>query len=173
VSEVVVRTASADATRALGRRLGPLLRAGDIVALTGDLGAGKTVLAQGIADGAGASGYKASPTFTFIREYPGPVRVYHVDLYRLDHPRELDDLGLEEILDGLGIVIIEWAEKMRHLLPEDHLGVTIRFLDAADAREIRFDPVGARYARIVKEMTRAHAEQTEARKRGSAKTERT
>jgi tRNA threonylcarbamoyladenosine biosynthesis protein TsaE len=114
------------------------------VALTGDLGAGKTVLAQGIADGAGASGYRASPTFTFIREYPGPVRVYHVDLYRLDHPRELEDLGLEEILDGLGIVIIEWAEKMRHLLPEDHLWVTIEFGSHVDERVLRFATRGRR-----------------------------
>ncbi len=96
-------------TEALGRRLGELLRSRDVVALSGDLGAGKTVLARGIAAGVGASGYIASPTFTFIREYHGPLTVYHVDLYRIERPAQLDDLGLDEILDSEGVVVMEWA----------------------------------------------------------------
>jgi len=139
----------------LGRRLGALLAAGDVVALSGDLGAGKTVLARGIAAGIGAGGYVASPTFTLIREYRGPLRVYHVDLYRLDRPRQLDDLGLDEILDGTGVVIIEWAEKAAKLLPPDYLWITIRFADGADARELVLTPVGARYARIVEKLRAA------------------
>lgn len=143
-----VQTASPAETEDLGRRLGALLRPGDVVALSGDLGAGKTVLARGLAAGAGATGYVASPTFTLIREYRGPSRVYHVDLYRLDRPGQLDDLGLDEILDGSGIVVIEWAEKALPLLPSEHLWVTIRFVDGDQARRLEFLPKGARYAEI-------------------------
>src|SRR5205807_2565381 len=87
-------TSSPEQTEALGRRLGQLLQAGDIVALSGDLGAGKTVLARGIAEGAGAAGYIASPTFTFIRAYRGAVTVYHVDLYRLDRPQQVEAVAV-------------------------------------------------------------------------------
>ncbi len=143
-----MHTSSPAETETLGRRLGALLRPGDVVALSGDLGAGKTVLARGLAAGAGATGYVASPTFTLIREYSGPARVYHVDLYRLDRPQQLDDLGLDEILDGSGIVVIEWAEKAVPLLPREHLWVIIRFIDGDQARELEFVPKGARYVEI-------------------------
>lgn len=146
--QVRIETSSPAETEALGRRLGALLRPGDVVALSGDLGAGKTVLARGLAAGAGATGYVASPTFTLIREYRGPSRVYHVDLYRLDRPEQLDDLGLDEILDGSGIVVIEWAEKALPLLPPEHLWVTIRFVDGDQARQLEFLPKGARYVEI-------------------------
>lgn len=142
-------TTSPEETEALGRRLGALLRAGDLVALSGELGTGKTVLARGIAVGAGASGYVASPTFTIVREYRGPTPVYHVDLYRLDRPQQLDDLGLDEILDGDGIVVIEWAEKALPLLPAERLWITIRFAEREDARELLVTPAGARYAALV------------------------
>ena len=148
-------TSSPAETEALGRRLGGWLRAGDVVALSGDLGAGKTVLARGIAAGAGASGYVASPTFTLVREYRGPTTVYHVDLYRLDRPQQLDDLGLDEILDGAGIVVIEWAEKASLLLPPEHLWVTIRFVDGDEARELQFTPKGARYVEMAERLKRS------------------
>lgn len=148
---MMLLTSSAAETQALGRRLGTLLRAGDVVGLSGDLGAGKTVFTRGIAEGAGASGYVASPTFTFVREYKGSTLVYHVDLYRLDDPRQLDDLGLDEILDRDAIVVIEWAEKAASLLPGEHLWVTISFIDDEDRRFIHFLPKGERY----EEMTRA------------------
>ncbi len=144
-----VHTTGPEETEALGRRLGALLRAGDIVALSGELGTGKTVFARGIAAGAGASGYVASPTFTIIREYRGPTPVYHVDLYRLDRPRQLDDLGLDDLLDGTGIMVIEWAEKALPLLPAEHLWVTIRFADGDEARELQFTPEGARYGALL------------------------
>src|SRR5437867_6749255 len=100
ISQVRIETSSPEQTEALGRRLGKLLRAGDIVALSGDLGAGKTVLARGIAEGAGAAGYMASPTFTFFGAFRGAVTVSNVDLYRLARPRQLEALGLDELLDG-------------------------------------------------------------------------
>ena len=101
--ELRLHTATPEETEALGRRLGGLLRAGDVIALSGDLGAGKTVLARGIAAGAGAAGHVASPTFTFLREYHGPVTIYHADLYRLvvgiqraDEPPRWSELRLQD-----------------------------------------------------------------------------
>jgi tRNA threonylcarbamoyladenosine biosynthesis protein TsaE len=151
-------THSAEQTEAVGRRLGARLRAKDVVALSGDLGAGKTVLARGIALGAGASGYIASPTFTLVREYRGPVVVYHVDLYRLDRPEQLDDLGLDEVLAAEGIVVVEWAERARHLLPDEHLEVTVRFADGEQDRVLEFRPRGARLTQVVAETVSPGAE---------------
>lgn len=162
-----LETASPEETEAVGRRLGSLLGAGDVVALSGDLGAGKTMLARGIAAGAGAAGYIASPTFTFIREYRGAVSVYHVDLYRLEHTHELEDLGLDEVLDGTGLVVLEWAEKAGPLLPADHLWITIRFANGDETRLLEFAPKGPRYDEIVRMLGRELAK-AEARKRGSA-----
>jgi len=113
-----VATASPEATEALGRRLGARLRAGDVVALVGPLGSGKTVLARGLALGAGARGYIASPSFVVVREYEAPARIYHVDLYRLERPDEIRDLGLDDLIDGSGIVIVEWADRTPALLAE-------------------------------------------------------
>lgn len=124
---VTVETHSEDATEALGRRIGARLRAGDWIALRGPLAAGKTALARGIAQGAGASGYMASPSFVLVREYAGPVPVFHVDLYRLERREEIDALGLEELGDGEGIVIVEWADRAPWVLPQDHLVIECGF----------------------------------------------
>jgi len=148
----IVRTSSPQQTEALGHALGALLRAGDVVALSGELGAGKTIFTRGIAAGVGATGHIASPTFTFIREYHGPVTMFHADLYRLEAPAELDDIGLEEVLDAGGIVVIEWAEKARQLLPAEYLWADLRFTEQDDAREIEFSPHGPRYAAIVRRL---------------------
>jgi tRNA threonylcarbamoyladenosine biosynthesis protein TsaE len=120
---LTVETHSEEATEALGRRIGARLRAGDCVALVGPLGAGKTALARGIAQGAGASGYMASPSFVLIREYAGPVRVFHADLYRLERRGEIDTLGLDDLVGGDGIVLIEWADHAPWLLPDDHVRI--------------------------------------------------
>jgi tRNA threonylcarbamoyladenosine biosynthesis protein TsaE len=149
----IVRTETAEQTESLGRRLGRLLRSGDVIALSGDLGAGKTVLTRGIAQGAAATGYFASPTFTLIREYPGPVPIYHVDLYRLDAPREVEDIGFDEILDQSGAIVIEWAEKIRDRLPAECLWIDIRFTNRESEREVEFIPQGSRYATIAEVLT--------------------
>lgn len=149
---LMIRTSSPQQTEALGRALGALLRAGDVVALSGELGAGKTIFTRGIAEGAGATGHIASPTFTFIREYHGPVTMFHADLYRLEEPAQLEDIGLDEILDAGGIVVIEWAEKARALLPAEYLWAELRFTEQDDAREIEFMPRGPRYAGMVRQL---------------------
>lgn len=117
----VVTTHSPEATEALGSRLGARLRAGDVVALVGPLGSGKTVLARGIARGAGATGYIASPSFVLIREYAGPIRIYHIDLYRLERREDITYLGLEDFLGMSGIAVVEWADRAPWILPADHL----------------------------------------------------
>ena len=105
---------SPDETTAWGRKLGTLLEAGDVVALIGELGAGKTTLAQGIARGLGVPEqcYISSPTFTLINEYQGRVPFYHLDFYRIDTHSDCENLGLEEYLFGAGVALIEWADKI-------------------------------------------------------------
>ena len=106
---------SPEETLTLGKSLGNSLVQGDIILLFGDLGAGKTRLAQGICYGLGLEkdSYIRSPTFTLINEYPGRLPIYHIDLYRIESQEEIYSLGLEEILFNQGVTIIEWAEKLR------------------------------------------------------------
>jgi tRNA threonylcarbamoyladenosine biosynthesis protein TsaE len=144
----VLETDSPEATEALGRELGARLRPGDVVALVGPLGAGKTVLARGIAAGAGARGYIASPSFVVIREYAGPVKVYHADLYRLEHPQEIADLALDELIDDGGVLVIEWADRAGVLLPEEHLRVELAFGASESARAITLQAPAAMAARF-------------------------
>jgi len=97
----------------------------DVIALTGDLGAGKTTLIQGIAAGAGVKDYVTSPTFIIINEYQGKLPFYHVDLYRLDNIEQIEELGIEEYFNKGGICVIEWAEKLDGLLPPNAEWITI------------------------------------------------
>jgi tRNA threonylcarbamoyladenosine biosynthesis protein TsaE len=115
----------AEATHRAGRALAPLLMPGDAIGLVGDLGAGKTALVQGVVAGLGGAG-ATSPTFTLINEHrDGRLPIYHVDLYRIDRERDLDEIGLDEILRrGDGVALIEWADRFR-VLPREHLWVTI------------------------------------------------
>jgi tRNA threonylcarbamoyladenosine biosynthesis protein TsaE len=130
------RTASEAETVALGERLARELPPRGVVLLIGNLGAGKTALAKGIVNGLGAAAPDevSSPTFTLIHEY-GKGRVYHVDLYRLDEPREVATLGLEEIFDRDGVVLIEWGERFPRLLPPNRTEIRIRWV-GDDEREI-------------------------------------
>ena len=107
-------THSSDETLTLGDKIGRHLKAGDIVFLFGDLGAGKTTLTQGIAQGLGVGKeeYVRSPTFTLVNQYHGNNPVFHIDLYRIESSHELEDLGLEEVFSDGGITIVEWAEKL-------------------------------------------------------------
>jgi len=120
-----------ETTFRLGQVLGENLAAGDMVALIGDLGAGKTCLTQGIARGLGVSErYQVtSPTFTLVNEYPGRLTLYHVDVYRLAGTVDLEEMGCEEFLYGRGVAVIEWAEKIRDLLTDDAYVVTMTYLD--------------------------------------------
>lgn len=121
------RTHSPEETQEIGVQIGCQLNPGDVVALIGDLGVGKTCLTQGIARGAGVYQDQTvnSPSYILINEYDGKIPVYHIDLYRLERLEDIVALGLEEYLDGDGICVIEWADRMEELLPENHIQVRI------------------------------------------------
>jgi tRNA threonylcarbamoyladenosine biosynthesis protein TsaE len=150
-------TASAAETRALGERLGALLRRGDVVVLAGDLGAGKTTFVQGVAVALGVDERVTSPTFTIVHQYEGRLPLVHVDVYRLDRLGELYDLGLEDLADGAGAMVIEWGDVVAQALPTDRLVVRLEIGADDDERIISFAAHGsgwrARLAQIEDDLS--------------------
>jgi len=136
-------TKSPEETIHLGEVLGTILPKGSIVALTGELGAGKTVLTKGIGKGLGVSDERevTSPTFVLVNEYRGRVPVYHLDLYRLNDSAQVEDLGWSELVSGTGVIVIEWAERAPGLLPEDRVEVALRWA-GLEERELIFTGKG-------------------------------
>jgi tRNA threonylcarbamoyladenosine biosynthesis protein TsaE len=151
--QLVLSSKSPEQTLYWGKRLGELLERGDVVSLTGDLGAGKTTLTQGISDGLGVGEdcYVTSPTFTIINEYMGRVPVYHLDFYRIDLLSEVENLGLEEYFQGNGVALVEWAEKIKTFLPENYLMVFLEYVDDS-VRKISMKGMGKRYREVLKEI---------------------
>ena len=120
------RTASEAETQALGKRFGEEARAGEVYALTGDLGAGKTVFARGFAEGLGVGTRVTSPTFTLLQLHEdGKLPLYHFDLYRIETVDEAIDIGCEEYFHGAGVCLVEWAERAEELLPADTIRIRI------------------------------------------------
>ena len=122
-SHIVSR--SAEETLRIGVELGERLQPGDALLLTGDLGAGKTTLTQGIAQGLGVAERPRSPTFVMATEYHGRLPLYHLDLYRVDELAELGDLGLDEYLNGDGVTVVEWADRAPHAFPPHGLWIEL------------------------------------------------
>jgi tRNA threonylcarbamoyladenosine biosynthesis protein TsaE len=118
-------TRAPEETRELGAALADLLVPGDVISLTGDLGAGKTCLVQGAARSLGVHEPVGSPTFVLVREYRGEIPVYHLDVYRLDRMQEVLDLGFEDLLDPGGVIFIEWGDAIDPLLPDSYLEVEL------------------------------------------------
>ncbi len=130
-------------TRSLGEELSRLLRPGDILALCGDMGAGKSELARGIARGLGVEGPVASPTFTILNVYDsGRIPLYHFDWYRIADPEELVEIGAEDYLPGGGVALVEWPERAQEMLPEAYLKVSIKKGPEENDRLIEITPVG-------------------------------
>lgn len=158
MTDITLTTDSAEATRALGERLGLLLRPGDLLLLHGDLGAGKTALAQGIIAVRRPGIDVQSPTFTLINSYPptvyDPTPLYHLDLYRLDGPDDLDSIGFDDLVaEASGILLVEWPERLGDDLPTDYLLISLVERSVA-SREIaiRAMPPEGRHAHLVRAL---------------------
>jgi len=143
-----IETHSFEETVEIGQKLGAVLKSGDIISLSGDLGTGKTAFTNGIAKSLGIASYITSPTFTIVNEYEGRFPLYHFDVYRIADPDEMFDIGFEEYISGEGITIIEWGEQIEEILPKEIIRVVIKKnLDKGlDVREISIDFIGERYS---------------------------
>ena len=139
-------TRSADETHALARRIGAVLRAGDVVVLGGELGTGKTVFAKGIAVALGITEPVVSPTFTVMREYDAPTPLVHVDVYRLDHLQELHDLGFDDLVGSDAVTVVEWGDRVSALLPADRLDVHLEPGAGDDDRSVSLEAAGVTWA---------------------------
>ena len=139
-------TRAVDETREVAAALAELLGPGDVVSLSGDLGAGKTAFVQGAATALGVTDPVGSPTFVLVREYRGHVPIYHLDVYRLERLQEVLDLGFEDFLDPRGVVFVEWGDAIEPLLPDSHLRVGLRIEDDGDTRRLAVHPQGRSWA---------------------------
>ncbi|MFL6242392.1 MAG: tRNA (adenosine(37)-N6)-threonylcarbamoyltransferase complex ATPase subunit type 1 TsaE [Acidimicrobiia bacterium] len=135
-------TRSTDETLELAGTVGELLRAGDVVALVGDLGAGKTVFARGVARALGVTEPVVSPSFTIVREYDGRMPLVHVDVYRIDTVQELHDLGFEELVRDDAVTLVEWGDMIDGLLPGDRLDVRLTPGATDDERVVEIEGQG-------------------------------
>ncbi|PIU42115.1 MAG: tRNA (adenosine(37)-N6)-threonylcarbamoyltransferase complex ATPase subunit type 1 TsaE [Candidatus Omnitrophica bacterium CG07_land_8_20_14_0_80_42_15] len=137
-------------TEKLGKKIASFLTKGDVLALIGELGSGKTTFTKGIAEGLGVktAKYVNSPSFVIIKEHAGRIPLFHMDLYRLEDISELDTTGYEEYVGSDGICVIEWADKMSYLLPKEHIRIEMYFKDVNE-RLIKLIPKGARYKELL------------------------
>jgi len=140
---------SPEQSRRIGIRLGALLQSGDVVCLSGDLGAGKTTLVQGIAQGWGSSDQVSSPTFVLVNMYrrPDGHMLHHMDAYRMQNWMEAEDLDLEIMIEK-GALLVEWPERIRQALPAEHLAIALRYVDDMQ-RGMVFSPHGERYKTLL------------------------
>jgi len=150
---MVIQTKSASETIRIGESMGSRLLPGDVVALVGELGAGKTQFIKGLAAGVGIGNptYISSPSFTLINEYPGRVPFYHIDLFRLEREKEAQELGLEDYFQGEGIAAIEWADKIPSLLPKEMLLIHIAYT-GKNTRSLEIIGKGNRFLKIIGEL---------------------
>lgn len=147
-----VKTNSAKETEKLGRLIGESLVGGEIIAMTGDLGAGKTTMTKSLAKGLDIDEHITSPTFTIVNEYDGRLKLFHFDVYRIDYIEEMYDLGYEEYFYSGGVCIIEWANLIEEILPKDIINIEISALDEY-TREIVISGKGEKFDHIVKELS--------------------
>ena len=147
-SSTTLSSSHPDETRAFAERLGVLLRPGDVILLSGELGAGKTVFVQGLARGLGFDGSVSSKSFVLMGEYSGRLKLYHADLYRLDEPEQVAKLALDEV-SADGVLVVEWPERAGDgELPEEHLRIEFE-VTGEDGRELRFVGNGERAEELI------------------------
>jgi len=142
-------------TRRAGELLAGLLEAGDVIALSGDLGAGKTCLVKGVAVGLGVVETVTSPTFNIMLEHHGRLELYHFDLYRLQHAAELDDIDFYGTTEAGGVSFVEWGERFPDALPADHLSIQI-LIESEDVRRLILRPTGLRAGELAEMWSRAY-----------------
>jgi tRNA threonylcarbamoyladenosine biosynthesis protein TsaE len=142
---------SVDGTRSIGRALGRAATPGTVLALVGELGAGKTQLAKGVADGLGVTGVVNSPTFVLMNEHVGRLRLHHIDAYRLDDPEDAMAAGLIEDRNLDGVTVIEWADRLEDWLPADRLDIVLEPTDEPDMRRLRWNAHGEPHRRLAAE----------------------
>lgn len=150
---------SAAQTVRIGQRLSEHMQAGDLIVLLGNVGAGKTQLVKGVVQGLDSADLVTSPSFVLINEYGAGLqwhgmRIYHVDLYRIGDPSELETIGLDELWNEPCVCLIEWAERAGHALPKEHLAIHMQYLDETK-RVLRFVPHGKRYHALVEDFKNA------------------
>lgn len=139
-------TTSADATRALAAAVAEIAVAGDVIVLAGELGAGKTAFAQGFGAALGVTDQITSPTFTLARHYEGRLALHHLDVYRVERIAELADLGIAELLDSGGVVLVEWGDAIAPALGGEYLEVRLSYGDGDDDRDLTLRCVGGRWS---------------------------
>lgn len=156
--ELDIISHSREQTERLGARLGKLLQAGDVIALSGDMGAGKTVFSSGIGKGFGAQSTVTSPTYNLVHQHrraADDVLLYHLDCYRLQGVLDAESIGIEDILDGSHIVVIEWAERIKELLnDDDYLWIELRVIEDT-RRNFILEAHGERYETLVAKFREA------------------
>ena len=157
-AELILHSESPEATLAIGRALGRAAEPGLVVALIGPLGAGKTQLVRGVAEGLEVPDSRAvsSPTFVLIQEYAGRLPIYHFDTYRLTRPDQFTDLGPEEYFEGDGVCLIEWADRVFAHLPNDRLEIQL-VLRGESARDLYLSASGKRSFRVLEQLQAVHS----------------
>jgi len=150
---VRARTDGVDATRALAAAVAELAVPGDVILLSGELGAGKTAFVQGFGAALGVAGPITSPTFTLAHQYEGTMTMHHLDVYRLERLAEMDDIGVPELVDGDGVVLIEWGDAVAPALPQDYLEVALTYGDGDDERDLSLRCVGGRWSARLRSLT--------------------
>lgn len=151
-----INSYSEDDTKKMGSYLGEIVPAGSVIALYGDLGAGKTVFAKGLGEGLQVKDVVTSPSFVLLNIYRGRLEFYHFDFYRLDEEEELQELGLDEFFYGGGVTLIEWAEKFPSILPSTRLDIFLQNNDEVpDYRTLCFKPCGNFNIKLIEEMKKA------------------
>ena len=156
---IEIRTCSSNETVDAGLALGKILKKGDIVCLGGDLGVGKTAFTSGIAEALGIKGYITSPTFTIVNEYKAKIPLYHFDVYRISYSDEMFEIGFEEYVEGGGVVVIEWANRIKDILPPSYIWVEIKkdLSQGQDLRTIVIDFKGNRYSEYEERMREVYS----------------
>jgi len=155
--EFIFKSTGAEQTMGLGNLLGTLLEPGEVIALVGELGAGKTTLVKGIAQGLGVADKRVvkSPTFSLIHRYEGRIPIYHFDAYRLKDTREMFDIGCDEVIYGTGVTIIEWADKVLPCLPERYMQITFTIV-SNNERSLKIKHLGRHYHKLLQSIKINH-----------------